>query len=256
MKSSLKAKKSCFILKFSLPFFSPPCHVHVGVCLPFNSPVPLWWTGSGFFSPFRGRAVISCFNLSLSFFHPINVSWYPHGTPSSPLKMDDFVPPSMEVSHKPSFPLLLTCTFWTRTGFVPAGTTSTASWAQAGFICDVWWSLLHNTSKLLSFQSTQCVWCKSQLVFPACGSVEEPCSSTPWWQPQQKGKSRVYNDAPLIFPCNLETQGDDWLKWGTKMLLGSVGSSALHTQPEVPVSRCYSLKCVNQRGLHQKRNVL
>lgn len=114
------------------------------------------------------------------------------------------------------------------------------------------WSLLNNTYVLSSFQSTQCVWFRSHLDFSnvripagallprslvrALAKWEKPCTQSIWCSP--------------IFPCNSEAWGDDLLKWVIKTVstfsLGSLAFEALRTRPGVPVSRCCSLKCVNQ----------
>lgn len=279
VRSSLKAKKLCFVLIFSLPFFSVMCmwaYVYPLIHL------ILFGEMAVYFLPFRGWAVISCFDLSLSFFHPCRCllilpqhlqqptekkRWshicfdegFTGRNTTSPTQKQRWASPAFH----PSLPLVLlrhgTAAKQMST-HLPDQDWLRSCWEHqhgklsSGCVClwGVSWSLLNNTCALASFPSTQCVWFRSHLVSPTCGSLEERCSCAPWWHPQQNGKSHVYNplDAPLVFPCNSEAWGDDWLKWVIKTVLAfSLGSPAfevLHTQPGVPVSRCCSRKRVNQ----------
>lgn len=113
-KSVIKAKKLYFVLIHSLKFFS--CHLHVGICFTFYFLIHLVLSGETavYFTPFRGRAVISCFDLSLRFSTPASVCWHSHSLQDLQ-KKDDFISPLVkallgEAQHclcsKPSFPSL------------------------------------------------------------------------------------------------------------------------------------------------------
>lgn len=84
-----------FCFNIFIAFFF--CLVHAGMFLPVSSSEPLWWNDSVAFA-LQGTAVISCFHLSLRFFHPVNVGWYSQGIFSNPLKRDNFISPLMKIS--------------------------------------------------------------------------------------------------------------------------------------------------------------
>lgn len=293
-KSVIKAKKLYFVLIHSLKFFS--CHLHVGICFTFYFLIHLVLSGETavYFTPFRGRAVISCFDLSLRFSTPASVCWHSHSLQDLQ-KKDDFISPLVkallgEAQHclcsKPSFPSLPPSLWFfsstaklprkpqfpsqTSPGFGPAGNTSMASSAQAVLSCEASGNLHKNSDVLLTFQSTWCVWFRSQLVFPTCGSLQESCSlvlttqnGLGWKrtlkitqvQPSCQGQGwkigKAMYAAHLLPPSfSLVIQGHNWnpldYSFESAFSLGFLAFEALHTQPRAPVSRCCSLKCVNK----------
>lgn len=223
-----------------------------------------------YFLPFRGRAVISCFNLSLSFFHPCGCllilpqhlqqptekGWFhiffnegfAGRNMTLPTQKWRWASPAFHLERTTPLPSKCQLAFQTRTG-----NTSTASSAPVVFACEV----CHEVFLIIltyfhPFRAHNVCGSDPTWIFPTCRSLQERCSPAPWWEPWQNGKSHVHNpfDAPLIFPCNSEAWGDDLLKWVIKTVstfsLGSLAFEALRTRPGVPVSRCCSLKCVNQ----------